>query len=115
MLPLYLVVIPDALVLDGTAGQITEGDEITLQCTAPPTYPSPTVVWLRDTTVLFPSSRIQLQTVVNQNEEGLFVASSSLTIPTSIPDDSGRYICRADVTVPGTTIPPVDVTITVAG
>ena len=39
----------------------------------------------------------------------------SLTIPNSIPDDSGRYICRADVTVPGTTIPPVDITITVTG
>ena len=81
----------------------------------PPVFPRPTLVWLRDTTVLFSSSRIQLVTVIDQTQEGLFVASSNLTIPTSIPDDSGQYICRADVTIPRITIPPVDVTITVTG
>ena len=101
--------------VNGSAGEITEGDRIEIQCTVPPVFPRPTLVWLRDTTVLFSSSRIQLVTVVNQTPEGLFVASSSLTLPTSIPDDSGQYICRADVTVPRTTIPPVDVTVIVTG
>ena len=100
--------------MDGSAGEITEGDRIEIQCKVPAVFPRPTLVWLRDTTVLFSSTRIQLVTVVNQTQ-GRFVASSSLTIPNSIPDDSGRYICRADVTVPGTTIPPVDITITVTG
>ena len=106
---------PGALTVDGSAGEITEGDRIEIQCTVPPVFPRPTLVWLRDTTVLFSSSRIQLVTVVNQTQEGVFVASSTLTIPTSIPDDSGQYICRADVAVPRTAISPVDITITVTG
>ena len=81
----------------------------------PPISPRPTLVWLRDTIVLISGSRIQLVTVVDQTQEGLFVSSSNLTVPASIPDDSGQYICRADVTIPMTTIPPVHVNITVAG
>ena len=105
-------VIPE-LALMGTAGDIIERAEIRLQCSLSQGWPRPMLVWLRDDTELATSSRLQIDSNVYATEAGLYEASSNLTIASSVPDDSGRYFCRVDTSIPDTTIPPMSVFINV--
>ena len=106
-------VVPE-LTLDGTAGDIIEETEIQLQCSLSEGWPRPMLVWLRDDIELATSSRLQIDSNVYATETGLYRASSNLTIPSSVPDDSGRYFCRAAIDIPNTVVPPMNVSITVA-
>ena len=110
----FYAVIPE-LTLTGTAGDIIEETEIQLQCSLSEGWPRPMLVWLRDDVELATSSRLQIDSEVYTTEAGLYEASSNLTIPSSVPDDSGRYFCRADIDIPDTIVPPMNVSTTVAG
>ena len=110
---LSLTVVPD-LTLTGTAGDIIEETAIQLQCSLSEGWPRPMLVWSRDDVEIVNSSRIQIESNVYVTDAGLYVASSNLTIPSSVPDDSGRYYCRVEIDIPDTVVPPMNVSITVA-
>ena len=72
------------------------------------------LVWSRDDVEIANSSRIRIESNVYETDNGLYLASSNLTIPSSVPDDSGRYNCSVEIDIPDVTVPPMSVSITVA-
>ena len=102
------------LTLTGTAGDIIEETEIQLECSLSDAWPLPKLVLSKDDTILVNStSRLQIDSNIFMTEAGLYRVSSSLTINSSTPEDSGQYSCRADIQVPDTAIPSKSVFITV--
>ena len=101
------------LTLNGTAGEIIERAEIQLQCSLSQGWPRPMLVWLRDDVELSNSSQLQIDDDISMTSAGLYVASSILYIPSSLPGDSGTYTCRPDLDIPDTTITPMSVFINV--
>ena len=88
--------------------------EIQLQCSLSDAWPLPELVLSKDDTPLVNStSRLQIDFIIFMTEDGLYRVSSSLSINSSIPEDSGQYSCRADIQVPDTAIPSRNVFITV--
>ena len=101
------------LTLNGTAGEIIERAEIQLQCSLSQGWPRPMLVWLRDNTELSNSSQLQIDADISITATGLYLASSILYIPSSLPGDSGTYTCRPGIDIPDTTITPMSVFINV--
>ena len=101
------------LTLNATAGEIIERAEIQLLCSLSEGWPRPMLVWLRDDVELSNSSRLQIDDDISVTATGLYVASSILYIPSSLPGDSGNYTCRPDIDIPDTTITPMSVFINV--
>ena len=95
---------------------LTEKDQLELVCTAVGGWPEPSLVWLLDGTLLISSSRVDVDATTIQGEDGLFVATSTLTIPSVQPDqDTGIYTCRADPNIPDIPSLSLDANITVQG
>ena len=101
------------LTLNGAAGEIIERAEIQLQCLLSQGWPRPMLVWLRDDVELSNSSRLRIDDDISITAAGLYLASSILYIPSSLPGDSGTYTCRPDINIPDTTITPMSVFINV--
>ena len=105
------------MTLNGTNGDIPEGAEIQLQCFVSESWPRPSLTWQRDDVMLLNSSRLQIETSTYQTDSGLYRTMSSLTISSSLPNNTGVYYCEVDIDIPEVTIPPVftDITVTMAG
>ena len=101
------------LTLNGIGGEIIERAEIQLQCSLSQGWPRPMLMWLRDDVELSNSSRLQIDEDISITAAGLYVASSILYIPSSLPGDSGTYTCRPDIDIPDTTITLMSVFINV--
>ena len=77
--------------------QLTEKDQLVLECIATNGFSQPFFTWLLNGVPLFSSDRVQINTVTNQENDGLFTVNSTLTILSTLPSDSGVYTCRANL------------------
>ena len=109
-------VAPDELTITGRQdGSLTEGDELELVCSASESWPQPRVQWLLNNIPLFSSSRVEIDTDSVESDSGLYLTTSTLSLSSVIPEDTGNYTCVVSVDIPDT--PPLSrvVSITVQG
>ena len=77
-----------------------EGTFFEIVCQTLYSWPSSKVTWLADSVPLSNSTQFTIRTQVNQSASGLYQVTSRLRFRSSIPSQSGIYLCRTDQSLP---------------
>ena len=72
---------------------VTRNHSITLNCSATG-YPAPSITWQHNRTIISEISRVRIS-----NTSSYFQTTSTLTVTSSMTNDSGRYFCTATSSV----------------
>lgn len=83
-----------SIVHNGSAGPVDEFENLSLICSATG-KPTPSILWLRDGTVLSNNSRRTITSSNSITNDGKMLTTSTLMVPEVLLADKGTYTCRA--------------------
>jgi hypothetical protein len=90
---LLTVFVSPTVTVSGTSS-LVEGESLTLTCRAANSYPLlPYVTWSRNGQLVLPSTTLTISHVNTFNSDGTYTTTSTLTISSTRPIDSGNYLC----------------------